>query len=61
MLVKQHYFYDALFALIIFIIMNIFVYSFKIYPKYTNKLKKKYNEDKEKLKEKKKNKKINTN
>ena len=64
MLVKQHYFYDAVLALIIFIVMNIIVYSFKLYPKYTNRLKKKYNDGKEKLKEKKdkkKNKKINTN
>ena len=57
MLVKQHYFYDAVLALIIFIIMNIIVYSFKLYPKYTNKLKKKYNDDKEKIKTKKTNKK----
>lgn len=64
MLVKQHYFYDAVLAFIIFVIMNIIVYKFKLYPRFTNKLKKKYNEEKEKQskrKESKKNKKINTN
>ena len=58
MFVKQHYFYDAVLALIIFIIMNIIVYSLKIYPKYTNKLKKKYKEGKDKIDNKKKNNKI---
>ena len=64
MLVKQHYFYDAVLAFIIFVIMNVIVYKFKFYPRFTNKLKKKYNEEKEKQskrKESKKNKKINTN
>jgi amino acid permease len=73
MFVKQHYFYDAVLALVIFIIMNIIVYSLKLYPKYTNKLKVKYKEEKEKLdnkrkdkkdkkdKNNKKSKKINTN
>ena len=57
MLVKQHYFYDAVLAFIIFIITNIFVYKFKIYPKYTNKLKKRYREEQEKIDIKKKSKK----
>ncbi len=57
MLVKQHYFYDAALALLIFIIMNIIVYEFKLYPKYTNKLKKKYKEEKEKIDNRKKDKK----
>jgi len=64
MLVKQHYFYDAVLAFIIFVIMNVIVYKLKLYPRFTNKLKKKYNEEKEKQskrKESKKNKKINTN
>ena len=64
MLVKQHYFYDAVLAFIIFVIMNVIVYKFKLYPRFTTKLKKKYNEEKEKQskrKESKKNKKINTN
>ena len=64
MLVKQHYFYDVIIALVIFIITNLFVYKLKLYPRFTNKLKKKYNEEKEKQtkrRENKKNKKINTN
>ena len=40
LMVKQHYFYDAILALIIFVIVNIITYSFKLYPKITNKIKK---------------------
>jgi len=41
MFIKQHYFYDAVYAFIIFAITNIIVYSFKLYPRLTNIIKKK--------------------
>ena len=43
MIIKQHYFYDAVLAFIIFVITNIIVYGFKLYPKLTNKFFKKKN------------------
>ena len=55
LIVKQHYFYDAIFALVIFIVVNIITYSLGLYPKITNYIKKKFNiEDKKKKKYKKK-------
>ncbi len=51
LLIKQHYFYDAVYAFIIFVVVNVVVYAFKLYPKVTNKIKKKYNiEDNKKKK-----------
>lgn len=53
LIVKQHYFYDAIFALVIFVVVNIITYSLGLYPKITNYIKKKFNiEDKKKYKKK---------
>ena len=51
--VKQHYFYDAVYAFIIFAVVNIIVYVFKLSPKITCYIKKKYNIEDNKKKSKK--------